>query len=207
MSHRIREAMRSGRLAPMGSAGTSSVVEADETFIVQGRRDQAARRHTRTPCWHLWSVAASCTFHGRRGGGDLAAHRQGNIARVARHDRHAATYYSKLGGFAGHGTVAHSHGEYVRYNVGPVVIHTNSVEGFFSIFKRGMKGIYQHCSEKHLHRYLAEFEFRYSNRIKLGVDDQERAARALAGVKGKRLTYRTTRGEGPATGSEDEIPF
>lgn len=70
-----------------------------------------------------------------------------------------------------------------------------------------MKGIYQHCSEKHLHRYLAEFDFRYSNRVALGVDDQERAARALTGVKGKRLTYRATGGNGPAAGSEDEISF
>jgi hypothetical protein len=70
--------------------------------------------------------------------------------------------------------------------------HTQTVEGFFSIFKRGMVVIYRHCSEHHLHRYLAEFDFRYSNRIKLGVDDTERSRRALKGVVGKRLTYRTT---------------
>jgi hypothetical protein len=75
----------------------------------------------------------------------------------------------------------------------PYVIHTNTVESYFSIFKRGMKGVYQHCSEKHLHRYLAEFDFRYSNRIKLGVDDATRADIALKGIIGKRLTYRTTR--------------
>jgi hypothetical protein len=68
---------------------------------------------------------------------------------------------------------------------------TNTVEGYYSIFKRGMKGIYQHCKEKHLHRYLTEFDFRYSNRIRLGVDDVERADRVLKGVVGKRLTYRT----------------
>src|SRR5260370_17172913 len=67
---------------------------------------------------------------------------------------------------------------------------TNSVEGFFSIFKRGMKGVYQHCGEDHLHRYLAEFDFRYSNRAKLGVSDSERATKALKGIVGKRLTYR-----------------
>lgn len=87
--------------------------------------------------------------------------------------------------FAGHETVNHKSEEYVRGNV-----TTNTVEGFFSIFKRGMKGVYEHCSEKHLHRYLAEFDFRYSNRSALGVEDQERAERALAGAKGKRLTYR-----------------
>jgi len=62
------------------------------------------------------------------------------------------------------------------------VITTNTVEGYYSIFKRGMKGIYQHCSEKHLHRYLAEFDFRYSNRVALGVDDQDRAVKAIEGA-------------------------
>ena len=85
-----------------------------------------------------------------------------------------------------HETVKHSVGEYVRGDV-----HTNTVEGYFSIFKRGMKSVYQQCAEKHLHRYLAEFDFRYNHRIALGVDDQARADRALLGVIGKRLTYRT----------------
>jgi hypothetical protein len=71
-------------------------------------------------------------------------------------------------------------------------VHTNTVEGFYSIFKRGMRGVYQHCSKKHLHRYAAEFDFRYSNRVALGVDDDERATRALLGVVGKRLTYQGT---------------
>jgi hypothetical protein len=74
------------------------------------------------------------------------------------------------------------------------VIHTNTVEGYFSLFKRGMRGVYQHCKEKHLHRYLAEFDFRYNARVALGVNDNERASNALMGVKGKRLTYRTTAG-------------
>ena len=68
--------------------------------------------------------------------------------------------------------------------------HTNTIEGYFSIFKRGMKGIYQHCGEQHLHRYLAEFDFRYNHRIALGFTDADRAEIALAGIKGKRLTYR-----------------
>lgn len=84
-----------------------------------------------------------------------------------------------------HAFVVHSKGEYARGE-----ITTNTVEGYFSIFKRGMKGVYQHCSEKHLHRYLAEYDFRYSNRVKLGVDDSERAERVLTGVIGKRLTYK-----------------
>ena len=70
-------------------------------------------------------------------------------------------------------------------------VHTNTVEGFFSVFKRGMKGIYQHCGHNHLNRYLAEFDFRYSNRVALGINDFERAESLLQGVKGKRLTYQT----------------
>jgi hypothetical protein len=76
-------------------------------------------------------------------------------------------------------------GEYARDDV-----HTNSAEGYFSIFKRGMRGIYQHCGEKHLHRYLAEYDFRYNNRVALGVNDGERAGRAIENAAGKRLTYR-----------------
>ncbi len=105
-----------------------------------------------------------------------------------------AARYAKLGNeFAKHDAVDHSRGEwgYTDRKTG-VKINTNTVEGYYSIFKRGMVGVYQHCSERHLHRYLAEFDFRYSNRIKLGVDDIARADRALLGVKGKRLTYETT---------------
>jgi hypothetical protein len=78
---------------------------------------------------------------------------------------------------------------YVRYEDGRA-IHCNSAEGYFSIFRRGMRGIYQHCKEKHLHRYLAEFDFRYNNRVRLGVNDGERAALAVKNATGKRLTYR-----------------
>ena len=79
---------------------------------------------------------------------------------------------------------------HMGYEEGRPVIHTNTVEGYFSLFKRGMRGTYQHCAKRHLHRYLAEFDFRYSNRIALGVDDQDRAEKALAGATGKRLYYR-----------------
>lgn len=94
----------------------------------------------------------------------------------------------------------HFHNEDVHHTVGEYVskedgtLHTNTIDGFFSIFKRGMKGIYQHCGENHLHRYLAEFDFRYNNRIALGIDDSERANNILCGVRGKRLTYQTTAG-------------
>ena len=98
-----------------------------------------------------------------------------------------ARQYRKVGKrFAGHVTVNHGEREYVRGDA-----HVNTVEGTFSVFKRGMRGIYQHCSKKHLHRYLAEFDFRYSNRIAVGVDDKGRAERALKSVVGKRLTYET----------------
>ena len=97
----------------------------------------------------------------------------------------ASHYRQNLGAFSSHGMINHVAKEYVR---GPV--HTNTVEGFYSIFKRGMKGVYQHCGEKHLHRYLAEFDFRYSNRVALGVNDVVRAERAIDGMKGKRLLYR-----------------
>ena len=99
-----------------------------------------------------------------------------------------AGQYKSIGKrFESHGWVTRSAGQYVD---GPV--HVNTVEGYFSIFKRGMKGVYQHCSEKHLHRYLAEFDFRYNNRKAQGVNDKERADNALWGVIGKRLTYQTS---------------
>jgi hypothetical protein len=100
-----------------------------------------------------------------------------------------ASVYKTLGQrYITHDVVNHSAEEYVKGDR-----HTNTVEGFFSIFKRGMKGVYQHCQEKHLHRYLAEFDFRYTNRAACGVNDTDRAAIALVNVVGKRLTYQTTR--------------
>jgi hypothetical protein len=96
----------------------------------------------------------------------------------------AAQYRDVGKWFAGHGYTVHSRGEYGR---GP--IHTNTIEGYFSIFKRGMKGVYQHCGEKHLHRYLAEFDFRYNNRTANGFNDGMRSEEALKGIVGKRLTY------------------
>ena len=103
-----------------------------------------------------------------------------------------APVYRPLGGeYLSHDAVNHGAKEYVRYS-GADTITTNTVEGYYSIFKRGMKGVYQHCKEKHLHRYLAEFDFRYSNRVALGVNDGERAVLAMKGIEGKRLTYRPT---------------
>jgi hypothetical protein len=104
-------------------------------------------------------------------------------ARMATDEANA--YAKTCLGFAEHMTVKHSMGEYVRGEA-----HINTLEGYFSVLKRGMKGVYQHCGEQHLHRYLSEFEFRYNNRSKLGVEDAERTQRMLAAIAGKRLTYR-----------------
>lgn len=188
MSHRIREAMRAGPLAPMGGAGGSGIVEADETFIGTKKGSKKRRGYG-----HKNAVLSLV----ERGGNVRSVHVTDvtaktllpivneNIAKEARvMTDDAAAYYKKLDGFASHETVNHSADEYVRGDV-----HTNTVEGYFSIFKRGMKGVYQHCSEKHLHRYLAEFDFRYNNRVKLGIDDSARTTAALRGIVGKRLTY------------------
>jgi transposase-like protein len=187
MSHRIREAMRTGELAPMG--GTGGIVEVDETFIGQkeGKRKRRGYGHKNA----VLSLV-------ERGGEVRSVHVEdiktktvlpivnANIAKEARvMTDDALRYEDKLVDFAEHGVVNYGVKEYVRGDV-----HTNTVEGYFSIFKRGMRGVYQHCSEKHLHRYLAEFDFRYNNRAKLGVNDLERAATLAAGIVGKRLTYR-----------------
>lgn len=109
-----------------------------------------------------------------------------NIARESElHTDESRLYHYMSEYFAKHETVTHSEGEYVRGEV-----HTNTIESYFSIFKRGMRGVYQHCREKHLHRYLAEYDFRYNTRTALGFNDGERAALAIKGAEGKRLTYR-----------------
>jgi hypothetical protein len=120
---------------------------------------------------------------------DIAPIIRANIARETAMMTDEAIYYNEVGReFTVHGRVNHSKGEWARYTQfagKPYTVHTNTVEGYYSIFKRGMKGIYQHCSEKHLHRYLAEFDFRYSHRVKLGYRDTERTAKALQGIVGK----------------------
>jgi hypothetical protein len=127
---------------------------------------------------------------------------EANIAKQARLLTDEASVYKKPGkAFAKHGSVKHGVGEYV--SKADRTLHTNTVESYFSTFKRGMRGIYQHCGKQHLHRYVAEFDFRYSNRWALGVDDQERFERSLSGIVGKRLTYRRTRRAEEGA----EIPF
>ena len=112
-----------------------------------------------------------------------------NVAREARvmTDEHSGYRYLKHH-FARRGTTSHGRGEYV--NLEDRSIHSNTVESYFSIFKRGMKGVYQHCGEQHLHRYLAEFEFRYNNRVALGHNGTDRSLMATKGIVGKRLLYR-----------------
>jgi transposase-like protein len=206
MSHRIREAMRVVGMEPMGGAG--AIVEADETYI--GKLDAAPRGRARKPRGGYGHKNAVLTLV-ERGGSVRSFHVDGkaisdvmpivreNVKRESHvHTDEARHYYDIPGQFAAHHTVKHSEEEYVRHEVWIEgnklhidAIHTNTVEGFYSIFKRGMKGVYQHCKEKHLHRYLAEFDFRYSNRVRLGVDDVQRTERAIKGIVGKRLTYRT----------------
>lgn len=186
MEHRIREAMRSGTLAPMGGAG--SIVEIDETFIGQ-KEDMPKRRGFAHKHAVLSLVERGGTIRSFHVEGTSAAHLVpilcANITKEASVMTDEAGQYAHLGKeFASHEYVNHGAGEYGRGEV-----HTNTLEGYFSIFKRGMKGIYQHCSEKHLHRYVAEFDFRYNNRVKLGVGDQERTENMLIGIVGKRLTY------------------
>jgi transposase-like protein len=188
MSHRLREAMRTGSLAPMG--GASVAVEADETFI--GRKEGSIKRrghghknavlslvdrkNKQVRSFHVDSVSAAT----------LVPIVKENVAKdTAMMTDEWSGYYSLGDHFASHESVSHKADEWVRDDV-----HTNTVEGYFSIFKRGMKGVYQHCSEKHLHRYVAEFDFRYNNRKALGCEGLERTRRVLTGITGKRLTYR-----------------
>jgi hypothetical protein len=171
-------------------AGGGGIVEVDETFIGQ-KEDMPKRRGFAHKHAILSLVERGGTVRSFRVEGTSAAHLvpilRANIAKEASVMTDEAGQYAHLGKeFAGHEYVNHSAGEYGRGEV-----HTNTVEGFYSVFKRGMKGVYQHCSEAHLHRYVAEFDFRYNNRVKLGCEDNERARRAVAGIVGKRLKYRS----------------
>jgi transposase-like protein len=198
LAHRIREAMTADGLPPLGGEG--KIVEADETYF--GNRKErpkftkSGRPVSQNPGGPKNKRAVIALVE--RGGRVRSFHPAAadaetvgkivhdNIARETRLHTDESSLYKRVGkAFAAHETVAHSNYEYVRDDV-----TTNTIEGYFSIFKRGMRGVYQHCSEKHLHRYLAEFDFRYSNRVALGVGDELRSARALKGVVGKRLTYK-----------------
>jgi len=193
MSHRIREAMKDSGVEPFG--GNGRVVEVDETFIGRDKRRQKTKRgYPRMN--KVLSLIDRNTGRARSMVIDdikmktIMPLLQANIDRESRVMTDDATHYKQVWPyFADHGFTRHLHKEYVARE--DRTIHTNTVEGFFSIFKRGMKGVYQHCATNHLNRYIAEFDFRYSNRKALGIEDAQRAEILLRGVKGKRLTYKT----------------
>ncbi|MFN3350804.1 IS1595 family transposase [Pseudorhodoplanes sp.] len=201
MCHRIREAMRDGGLAPLGGGG--GIVEADETYF--GNVPEA-KRPTKTTSGRPFTKKGKTGPSGKRAivslverggrvrsfhpatadGETVAKIVRENIERETRLHTDESRLYVKVGAeFVAHETINHAAKEYARGDV-----TTNTVEGYFSIFKRGMRGVYQHCGEKHLHRYLAEYDFRFNHRTKLGFNDGERAALAVKGASGKRLTYR-----------------
>jgi transposase-like protein len=202
MAHRIRECMRAGSLTPpMGGVGKT--VEADETYFgtipkaeimprAPGKKPGGRRAGVRRPAYRavvsLVERGGSVrSFHvAQADQNTVDAIMRANIARETKINTDESNLY-KLAPwtFASHEAVKHRAKEYVRGDV-----HTNTIEGYFSIFKRGMKGVYQHCGEKHLHRYLAEFDFRYNHRVRLGYNDGDRAALAVKSADGKRLTYR-----------------
>jgi transposase-like protein len=198
LAHRIREAMRDDDPEPLGGKGKT--VEIDETFIgkpeqvfVSGKGWQS-KRGTATKQKVLTMV--------ERGGRAISVKVDDltvptikrilgeNVVLDSTLNTDEAQHYKQPGAaFEAHEAVNHGNEEYVRKE-GENIVTTNTVEGFFGIFKRGMKGVYQHCAEHHLQRYLCEFDFQYSNRSGLGVEDFERCERALLGLTGKRLTYR-----------------
>jgi transposase-like protein len=195
LGHRVRESMREVRdmfTPPLGGAG--STIEADETYI--GRKAESRAYEAPAPKQAVMALV-------ERNGRVRSFHVPNVTARMlhpilARHAHRDSRFmtdespiYSGIGwNFDTHHTVVHSAKEYVRGDV-----YTNTAENYFSILKRGVYGVYQHVSEAHLKRYLYEFDFRYSNRMKLGIDDVKRADLALKGAVGKRLTYQTTRSQ------------
>ena len=204
MCHRLREAMKAGNLPPLG--GTGKVVEADETYFHDlplhkqpVRSNPKANRPKHGPTFKRAIVSlverggtARSFYVGRANVDNVAAIVRENVAKESRLHTDESRLYRAVGKeFTAHEAVNHGQKEYARGDVS-----TNAIESYFSVFKRGMKGVYQHCSEKHLHRYLAEFEYRFNNRVALGVDDEQRAETALAQVVGKRLTYKAA--DGPA---------
>lgn len=203
MAHRIREAMKEdvSTSGPMGGEGQT--IEADETYF--GRREDgyvSPHRKGRPYLKRKKPMKRSVVALVERGGKVRTFHvKHANKETVrdilVRNADRASTLYTDESAlykgvgkeYAGHKTVKHSANEYVRYE-GDKVVHTNTIENVFSVFKRGMIGVYQHCGEAHLHRYLAEFDFRYNRRAALKVSDAERAEQLLEAARGKRLTYR-----------------
>jgi transposase-like protein len=214
MAHRIRESMRDGGVAPLGGGG--SIVEADETYYGKAAtppvsKQRKGRPFTKGPNSIHGKNHRPIVALVERGGNVRTFHVahadkatvqkivRDNVSKESRlHTDESRLYTGADTHFEAHKTVRHTAKEYVRrdFEADPDFtqwresVHTNSAEGYFSIFKRGMRGIYQHCGEKHLHRYLAEYDFRYNHRVKLGFNDTDRAAIAVKQASGKRLTYR-----------------
>ena len=198
LGHRIREAMNDNPgvfYSPLGGQGMA--VEADETYV-GGKAENRAFKAPRPK----HAVVALV----ERGGAVRSFHVPNVTASVLRPiiGKHAhpasnlmtdeAPVYTGIGwNFGSHHTIKHRDKEYVRQDA-KYLVHTNTVEGYFSILKRGIFGVYHHVSEAHLKRYLAEFDFRYTNREKVGINDTARTAITVAGAKGKRLTYETIGG-------------
>ena len=198
MSHRIREAMRSGDFAQFGAGG--GVVEVDETYIGHDKTIKPKGEKRGRGFHHKNKVLSLVDRNSGQArsfvvddvkASTLAPIVRENLSREAHLMTDENYSYIMVGReFSAHGIVHHKRGEYVQKE--NQNLHTNTIEGFFSVFKRGMKGVYQHCAHNHLHRYVAEFDFRYNNRKALGVNDAERADKLLKGFIGKRLTYETT---------------
>lgn len=193
MTHRLREAMKPSNQAQLGGLG--KIVEADETYVGGKEKNKHAKDRLKAGRGAVGKQAVLSLVE--RGGKVRSTHVDNVKADTLRPilneqlsaDTHLMTddarHYLPIGGdYVAHDRVNHSTGEYVRGGA-----HTNTIEGYFSIFKRGMTGVYQHCSAKHLRRYLAEFDFRYNNREALGINDMMRTVEALKGAKGKRLMY------------------
>ncbi len=192
LGHRIREAMKDDGLIVFGRGG--GAVEIDETYIGRDPFKKLGRGSQ-----HKMKVLSLVDRHTRRARSmvvdkmtmkNIAPIIKANVFAEAHLMTDQAPMYPKIGDqFAGHGVVNHSAKEYV--SAADRTVHTNTVEGYFSVFKRGMKGTYQHCGHNHLNRYLSEFDFRYSYRVGNGYSDLERAEMLLKGIVGKRLTYQT----------------
>lgn len=204
LAHRIRLAMANGGLMAGPIGGPGYVVEADETYFGKVENPMPLSTKGRpflkggTGPANKRAIVALVERGGQARVFHVAEANRATVDKIVRENVHPASrlhtdesqLYPKVGkSFVAHETVKHSSGEYVRGDV-----HINSAEGFFGVFKKGMAGVYQHCSEKHLHRYVGEFEFRHNHRVKLGWSDKARADAALVGAEGKRLTYRRTNG-------------
>jgi transposase-like protein len=192
MAHRIREAMRPADDSQLGGEGKT--VEADETYVGGKAKNRAYAKTLPRHEAVVSLVERGGKVRSRHVSDVTAATLKPILVDTIAKDTHFRTdqspVYTETGkGFASHETVNHSIKEYVRGDA-----HTNTIEGYFSIFKRGIYGTYHHVSEQHLKRYLCEFDFRYNERIALGVYDTERTEKAIRGAAGRRLTYRQPRG-------------